>query len=297
MLKLRIITACILVPLVFGALFVPAPYNPWLWMAAVTLFILGIGGWEWGRMAGLGKHSPMVGLAFAVIGLGVWFYAPAVLQSSVLHALTLLFWCVFVPVYLYRPFTIKHKAVLLLLGLLILLPAYFALLEWRTFGVLSTWINQPLKAGGAIIENLQNPMQGAWLVFILMSIVWVADSAAYFAGKAFGKHKLAPAISPGKSWEGAVGGVLGVVAYGAFLQTLPVVQQLHLGWHLLWVLALLAAISIYGDLLESWFKRCAGIKDSSQVFPGHGGVLDRTDALLALAAVANACLHFAIKWA
>ncbi|MDB5824440.1 MAG: phosphatidate cytidylyltransferase [Herminiimonas sp.] len=122
----------------------------------------------------------------------------------------------------------------------------------------------------------------------VMAIVWVADIGAYFAGKAFGKHKLAPSISPGKSWEGAIGGWLAVLALGtaaAFVPPLsdafPAQVQARWGWlGLILVLSLLAAASVVGDLFESQLKRRAGFKDSSNLLPGHGGILDRIDALV-----------------
>lgn len=121
-----------------------------------------------------------------------------------------------------------------------------------------------------------------------MAIVWVADIGAYFAGRAFGKRKLAPHISPGKSWEGAVGGWAAVLVLAALTSLIPAFSStfavkllLHFGW-MLWLLlmTLLVAASIAGDLFESLMKRRAGVKDSSRLLPGHGGVLDRIDALI-----------------
>ncbi|MGZ5183428.1 MAG: phosphatidate cytidylyltransferase, partial [Ramlibacter sp.] len=124
----------------------------------------------------------------------------------------------------------------------------------------------------------------------VMAIVWVADIGAYFSGKAFGKRKLAPSISPGKSWEGAIGGGIAVlvlaalsVQFGgaAFADTFAARVANTLGWPVLVaVLVLMVAASIVGDLFESQLKRRAGMKDSSSLLPGHGGVLDRIDALI-----------------
>ena len=124
----------------------------------------------------------------------------------------------------------------------------------------------------------------------VMAIVWVADIGAYFSGKAFGKRKLAPSISPGKSWEGAVGGCIAVLVLGSlsvvyggplFANTFAVRVQHAFGWGaLLAILVLIVAFSIVGDLFESQLKRRAGMKDSSNLLPGHGGVLDRIDALI-----------------
>jgi phosphatidate cytidylyltransferase len=127
-----------------------------------------------------------------------------------------------------------------------------------------------------------------------LCLVWLADTGAYAAGRAFGKHKLAPSISPGKSWEGAAGGLLAVLllaafwlwldgAYAAQIDAPSLYSQLQRKWG--WAglgaaLLLLTAMSVAGDLAESLMKRATGVKDSSQLLPGHGGVLDRIDALL-----------------
>lgn len=137
----------------------------------------------------------------------------------------------------------------------------------------------------------------------VMALVWIADIGAYFAGKAFGRRKLAPSISPGKSWEGAIGGGIAVLAIAAltivfggepFSDTFAVRAQARLGWvATLAILVLLVAASVVGDLFESQLKRRAGVKDSSNLLPGHGGVLDRIDALipvLPLAALIGAWL-------
>jgi phosphatidate cytidylyltransferase len=132
-------------------------------------------------------------------------------------------------------------------------------------------------------------LHGAGVIVLLaaMALVWVADIAAYFAGRRFGRRRLAPAISPGKTWEGVIGALAGVLLYGLLLQQ-PLlagsgIDRLHTaagaGWYPL--LLVLAVLGIEGDLLESWLKRCAGVKDSGWVLPGHGGVIDRIDALTA----------------
>jgi phosphatidate cytidylyltransferase len=120
-----------------------------------------------------------------------------------------------------------------------------------------------------------------------MVIVWLADSAAYFAGRSFGRHKLAPSISPGKTWEGVAGALLAVTGYGIswlsfFNESTPLIlSDSALGAAaILPVLWILAAFSICGDLFESALKRRAGVKDSGKILPGHGGILDRIDALI-----------------
>ncbi|WP_151446802.1 phosphatidate cytidylyltransferase [Lacisediminimonas profundi] len=130
-------------------------------------------------------------------------------------------------------------------------------------------------------------MSGLYL-FSVMALVWAADIGAYFSGRAFGRHKLAPSISPGKTWEGAVGGLLSVLLLGvlaaslpSLADTFPAAVQRQWGWAGAGVvLALITVASVVGDLFESQLKRRAGIKDSSNLLPGHGGVLDRIDALI-----------------
>jgi phosphatidate cytidylyltransferase len=141
---------------------------------------------------------------------------------------------------------------------------------------------------GCFIAIVALFLHSPWYLLSVMAIVWVADIGAYFSGKAFGRHKLAPSISPGKSWEGAIGGWLAVLLLAA-LSTLPALLgdtfavrvQARWGWiGMLAVMTLLVAASIVGDLFESQLKRRAGVKDSSRLLPGHGGVLDRVDALI-----------------
>ena len=144
-----------------------------------------------------------------------------------------------------------------LIGWIILIPTWLALVELRTFG--------------------------PGLLLGLLAVVWIADTAAYFAGRKFGRHKLAPAISPGKTWEGVAGAFLGVTLYGLAWgmwdgSAVLFNSGLWQGMLLLWLLTL---FSILGDLFESWMKRVAGLKDSGRILPGHGGVLDRIDALTA----------------
>lgn len=168
-------------------------------------------------------------------------------------------------------------------------PAWGRVPQWVRWlaGVLALWV-----AGLAIVQARQ---MGINFLLSILALVWVADIFAYFSGRAFGlrftKQKLAPAISPGKSWEGAWGGAAGVVLMAFVWVWMDAAQKAEIasfytrlyeqGWWLLLVAALfMAAMSVVGDLVESLIKRSAGFKDSSQLLPGHGGVLDRIDALL-----------------
>ena len=260
MLKTRIITALVLLALVLPSLFfLPQAY--WAILAAV---FIGIGAWEWGGLLGLGESARrLLGVALTLlcsavsllapvamgIGSGDGLAAPSVLAVYVVAAF---FWCVTVPLWLRAKWQLPNGLPGVLVGLVVLFPTWLALVQLR--------------------------IPGPGILLAILAVVWMADIAAYFSGKAFGKHKLAPSISPGKTWEGAIGAGLGVVLYGLVLRFVFSFEPVPLA---LWVLCLLAvtAISIIGDLYESMLKRQAGIKDSSNVLPGHGGVLDRIDSL------------------
>lgn len=280
MLKTRILTALVLIPLVLLGLFEASMA---VWQLAIA-GVLGLAAWEWGRLARMGQLQHVLFILSCLVLAGGWYWLsiqsplwwmsagirPGLVQSLLVVSV-LGFWLLIVPLWLARQLKIQQVWFLWLAGLLALLPFAWSLVSWR-FGL----------AGGRA---------GAELTLAVMALVWVADSAAYFAGRAFGRHKLAPAISPGKTWEGVAGAFAGTALYAALAW--------HWGWLALLNLslgqavlaaALLTPLSIMGDLFESWLKRCAGIKDSSQLLPGHGGVLDRVDALLAVLPVSFALL-------
>ncbi len=268
MLKQRLITAAILVPLVvWGILSLPTPY-----LALVLALFIVQGAWEWtGFMQLKVTWQRILYVAVVVLGLAcLWFFQ----QNSFLTAtdtgwLTLpmlsLFWWLLAMVWvLSYPRTTKRwssPAVLALIGLLILLPTWLAVVG--------------LHASGE---------QGPLLVVYLLSLIWVADSGAYFGGRAWGKRKLAPAVSPGKTWEG-VGSAVAL----SMLYAIAAAQVFGLSgnlWPVFVVLSLVTVVfSVLGDLTESMFKRHAGIKDSGTLLPGHGGVLDRIDSVTAAAPV------------
>lgn len=256
MLKQRILTALVLFPLALCGFFLLEGVAFALFIGAVVV----LGAWEWARLAGL-EGQPQRGL-FAVlvaVGLVVLFLVPGL--APWLLGLAVLWWGLATWLVLTYPGSARlwsSIACKLLVGLLVLLPA------WEGLWLLKQW-----PSG-----------QGNWLILAVMVVVWVADIGAYFSGRAFGKRKLAPAVSPGKSWAGLYGG-LGIAL------AVTLITGLVRGWsgmHVLGALltvALVVLISVVGDLTESMFKRQAGIKDSSQLLPGHGGVLDRIDSLTA----------------
>lgn len=261
MLKTRILTALVLLPLMLAALFLFSA-NAW---AGFSWLIILLALWEFSRMAGLHGAPQWAYLALSSVFAGVsWQQGWQMPLAG--HGLALVFWLLVMPLWLVRRWKLVSLPLAMVLGWLLMLPAWYGFLEWR----------------------LQADSAHALTLLAVMGLVWVADVAAYFSGKAFGKRKLAPSISPGKSWEGVYGALLGVAVY--------VVIVSKLGWISvglpLWGLVLLAlpltAVSVCGDLLESWFKRVSGMKDSSKLLPGHGGVYDRIDSLIAVLAVSNA---------
>lgn len=247
----RLITAAALVGALLLALFLAPPL---VWAGFVLIFVA-LGAHEWAKLSKLdgtaalayaAATSILAGLAQAAGLAGeAWVYAPA-----------LLFWLLVAPVWLWRGWPAPRGPLAWLLGWLLLLPTFLALIHLHD--------------------------QSPGLLLAALAIAIVADSAAYFAGRAFGRTKLAPRISPGKTWEGALGGALGIALY-AFM--LPTLGALDIAVRLP-ALTLLFVLSVLGDLFESWLKRQAGIKDSGTLLPGHGGVLDRIDSQLAVLPVA-----------
>ncbi len=254
MLRTRVVTALVLLAGLLSALFYLPPNG---WVAAVVLVAVGAA-WEWAGL--IGRPVP-VRIAFAAVvavvtpGILIADRSAATSGALVLFATSLFFWAIVAPAWLVRKWRIASSGGFFV-GLLVIVPTALALVHLRTF----------------------SPR----VLLAVMAVVWVADIAAYFCGRALGRHKLAPNISPGKSWEGAVGGALAVVAYGFGAATLAG-HDWTFGSALLFALLLvvLAVLSVFGDLFESLAKRQIGVKDSGNLLPGHGGLLDRIDSLTA----------------
>ncbi len=259
MLKTRIITALILAPIAIGGIF----FLPPLGFSLFTGAIITIGAWEWANMSGM--VAPVARIAYALVVAAVLYALLNVPAVAVLW-LALVWWVLcFLLVRSYptgagRWGSVPARAVM---GLLVLVPAWVGLNHIRT--------------GDFQFGDSSNSLL---VILYVFCVVWVADIGAYFAGRAFGKAKLAPRVSPGKSWAGVWGGLAAVAVFAVIISALA---SATITQSLLLVIASLVtgAVSVVGDLLESMLKRFHGIKDSSQLLPGHGGIMDRIDSLTA----------------
>ncbi|MFO7786182.1 MAG: phosphatidate cytidylyltransferase [Halospina sp.] len=267
MLKQRVITAVILAPIVLGGLFLLPPMG----FAVFTGVLLAIAGWEWANLSGFEGGLQRWGFALVLVALMAVFQALPVVP--LLGALAVFWLLVAALVAAYPGGTgLWHpRPVRLMLGILALVGAWLAL--------------NHLRSGELVLGHTGNNLL---LILYTFLVVWGADIGAYFAGRAFGRRKLAPAVSPGKTWAGVWGGLAVVaalalvVAWWLDLASIAVIQ---------FVLAslLTALASVLGDLFESMLKRHRGIKDSSQLLPGHGGILDRIDSLVVAIPVLASC--------
>ena len=236
---MRVATAAALIAALLAALLLlPRPG-----LAALAAALAGLAAFEWARLCRLGRRA-------------AWAYAAAMSFALIVlyntepwwpvFAIGTAFWIVAAPLWMWRGVAAGHSRALAAAGFVVLPPAALAM---------------------ATLQPLQ--------VLLVLVLVWIADTAAFFAGNAWGRHKLAPAISPGKTREGAAGGLIGALAYaiicGALVGGVAWVPYLAAA-------ALVAALSIVGDLFESAVKRQAAVKDSGSLLPGHGGILDRVDS-------------------
>ena len=273
MLKQRVITAVVLLALLLPALFAASPWP----FALLTLLLIGAAGWEWGRLNQAGGASIAMGVLLALACAdALWFG-----------------WAARAPAWAWWP-----VAALWIVG------GAFALrggpAGWPHIPVVLRWVLGLLLLWAAWLAIANARSIGINFILSVFCLVWVADIAAYFGGRSFGRRKLAPTISPGKSWEGVWAGMAGVIVLAFVWRWIDSSQPVdspslfsriegRFGWPgLLAGVVLLAAMSVVGDLFESLVKRSAGAKDSSGLLPGHGGVLDRVDALLPVFPIAMA---------
>jgi len=270
MLQTRVLTAVALAAAFLVALFT---LPSWGWCAVVTAILI-IAAWEWWGFARDARGMRMAyvlgmgatGAALAWV-LGLWSGRPGALLLYPVYGVALLFWAIAVPIWLRRLPGRPPASLVLGVGVVVLIPTFLALVQLRNI--------QPVT------------------LLLIMGVVWIADIAAFFAGRRFGAQKLAPRISPGKTWEGFYGAVIATGVYAlawvAFApRHLPAIAR-DVPGTIFWTLAFvegLTVLAVLGDLFESAMKRQAGVKDSGRLLPGHGGVLDRVDALTATLPVA-----------
>jgi phosphatidate cytidylyltransferase len=247
-------TAAVLLAILRAALFLLPRAGVAILMALVT----GIAGHEWGRICGLGALAAR-GYAAAIVG--AFALALALDDKTAVFIVAALFWVVAAPIWMWRGVKAEHRPALIGAGFVVLVPAALAMVGLR-----------PTEA------------------LVILAVAWIADTGAYFAGRRWGRRKLAPAISPGKTWEGAAGGLIGAAAYAMILSVFVAGAQASRMAIFLGAATLLVMVSIVGDLFESAAKRQAGVKDSGALLPGHGGVLDRIDSACAILPVAAALM-------
>ena len=264
MLKVRVLTAVVLLPVALLVLFV-FPEDAFAF--SVGLVVL-IGAWEWIRLSGVVNRLVTLNLLLILAGALIWSYFLPLTHVPVLLSIGCIFWIGASALVIIYPKSQKQlggRCMKLGFGLLVLMPAYVALLYLRRHEA------------------------HVLLTAVLVTTIWAADVGAYFVGKQFGITKLAPHVSPGKSWAGLFGGMVVALILGVICVLIgrPVG---HFFSPIVWstltaIIAITVLFSVLGDLFESLIKREQGVKDSSSLLPGHGGVLDRIDSLTAAAPI------------
>ncbi|HLX80141.1 MAG TPA: phosphatidate cytidylyltransferase [Burkholderiales bacterium] len=250
MLATRILTATALLAAFLAALF----YLDQKQFAALVALVVAIAANEWSALAGAGKITRLAYAGASVLAYGLFLLLPELARGLMWGAFA--FWAVVVPWRLARGLAPTPVLWTLAAGLIVIVPA------------------------GVAMATLARD-----LLLLLLGLIWTADTAAYFVGRAFGRHQLAPSISPGKTWEGVAGAVAGCIIYAIIWASFdPELRARVQG--VIWVpflagVLLLCALSVLGDLFESALKRQSGAKDSGKLLPGHGGVLDRIDSATA----------------
>jgi phosphatidate cytidylyltransferase len=265
----RLATAVVLLAGFVAGLF----FLPHLWWTALLLPALFAASWEWTALAGFNRPLRWAFAGIVLVSAILTGYAgrgviPQLLPAggAPIYAAGLAFWILVAVPWLARGWCVKSPVVMGIAGWFVLVPAWLALAQLQS---------EPEK------------------LLALLGIVWISDTAAYGAGRAWGTHKLAPGISPGKTWEGIAGAAAAVAVYYVALSF----ATPDWGW---WngiggaiLFAGVALAGVLGDLFESWIKRQAGVKDSGMLLPGHGGVLDRIDSMTSSLPLAALLLSYA----
>ena len=277
LLRQRIITAIIIAPIALAGVFLlpPAEFSIFVGMVVV------VSAWEWANLGWLQGVARYVYAGFCALLLVVAWFVPTMSTASlstaslsIVLSVNLIWWLLALALVIAYPYLLNRRAadvvtgeadrvipgpIILIIGLLVLVPAWM------------------------IMVALKARPDGHYLICLLFFLIWGADIGAYFVGRALGRRKLAPRVSPGKSWAGLIGGVTVSVLLGALMTIWRGEPGLGSADGLVWLMVCggVAMVSVLGDLAISLFKRNRGIKDASNLLPGHGGFLDRIDSLLA----------------
>ncbi|MWN05065.1 phosphatidate cytidylyltransferase [Gilliamella sp. Pas-s95] len=270
----RILAAIVLIPLVIAVVF----FVPLSVFSLIIILVCGLAAWEWAQFLHItNKYSRLVFVISIVVLLSILYLIPnscelKIRLFAVILFLSIIWWIIALCLVLSYPDTIKYWCnsivIKLLFAFFTLVPFFISMIELRS-----------------INYNSNSYIGAIWLLYVFV-LVWATDTGAYFAGRTFGKRKLAAKVSPGKTIEGFIGGVslaiiISLIAYFFNL--------FDMAFSVFFVSSLLAIlVSVLGDLTESMFKREAGIKDSGHLIPGHGGILDRIDSLTAAVPVFTA---------
>ncbi len=280
MLKYRLITTFILIPFIIAALFFLPPQG----FVVITLGVCMLAAWEWGQLAGFDSplqrawFALLCGLILIVLSVHAYYRPFRFFQPGGLLWLSMVWWVSALLLVLSYPtsavFWRHSRPLRVIFGMLTIIPFFYGVFVLRQHGY------------------EQNHLIGSWWLLYVMLLVWGADSGAYVVGRLFGKHKLVSKVSPNKTWEGLIGGLLTCALISWPLGRYAPMEVSSEKLFICSVIAVLA--SVFGDLTESMFKREAGIKDSGNLIPGHGGVLDRIDSLTAAVPVFACMMLFVL---
>ncbi|MGM0525634.1 MAG: phosphatidate cytidylyltransferase [Pseudomonadota bacterium] len=273
MLKQRILTALLLIPVALYAVFLLPLWGFALFIQAVLM----LGAWEWSPLMGVTRKSGRIAYTIAVgaiIGILSFFvpyqhlWTDGSLDPLIYYTILVggIWWvCALALIVNYpssRRMWSRTRSIVGVFGLLIFVPTWAALVTVRSINI-----------------DVQ-PYFGGWVVLFILLLVWAADVGAFFAGVRYGRNKMMPAVSPGKTMEGLCGGIsLAFVVMMVVSHWTKIPAEQFTGYYLTGLFTVVA--SVFGDLNESMFKRAAGVKDSGSILPGHGGILDRIDSLTA----------------
>jgi phosphatidate cytidylyltransferase len=260
----RLVTAIVLLAACVSAMLL-LPNAGW---AGLLLPVLALAAWEWGVLAGMGRAARLsfTGVVLVSAAAGWWFAAAGTFRLETgIYIAGCSFWLLVALPWLGFQWRVRSALWMAVAGWLVLVPACLALARLQV---------DPGK------------------LLALLGVIWLSDTAAYFAGRAWGRHKLAPSISPGKTWEGVAGALAAVAVYYVVLSNLAPGWGGWSGFGGAILFASVTLMGIAGDLFESWVKRQAAVKDSGTLLPGHGGVLDRIDSITAALPVAALMLPY-----